>query len=286
MLAGWIAAAREAVGEGEGKGNSRCSAIALLHPGLRRGTGCSPALRHAPRGLGPRSAVAAPAPQTHLEIGVVAAQPALGEQGSDVGGGDCEPALSSLNQHMGEARVERDARDGAAVSRELPIAIERAEPRQPLTRLGQRGGGRRIEEREPRRIGLAPQQAGQQQARQVSFEDFGRVMRGQSGGGGFFPQADRDAGALARGAAGALGDGGATGAFGDQPREARPAVVARAAGEAAVDHDADIVERQAGFGDGAGKDEFACARRWRGERGALRGGIDLAVEAVEDDGGG
>ena len=53
-------------------------------------------------------------------------------------------------------------------------------------------------------------------------------------------------------------DRGAAGALGDQPGEARAAVVARAAGKAAVDDDAHVVERDAGLGDAAWR-EPACA---------------------------
>ena len=105
-----------------------------------------------------------------------------------------EAARAGLDQHVREARLERQARrwrGRAAV--ELAVVVDRAEPRQPRARLGERGGGRRVEEGQARRVGLAPQQAGQQQARQVGLEDFGRVVRGQRGGRGFLPQADRDA---------------------------------------------------------------------------------------------
>ena len=70
-------------------------------------------------------------------------------------------------------------------------------------------------------------------------------------------------------------DRGLAGALGDQPGQARGAVVARAAREAAIDDDADAVERQAGLGDRGREDQLARARRGRGDRGALRGGIEL-----------
>ena len=90
-------------------------------------------------------------------------------------------------------------------------------------------------------------------------------------------------GRLARGTAGALGDGGAAGALGNQPGQPRAAIVSRAAGKAAVDHDPDIVEGQAGFGNGAGQNQLARARLGRGQRGALLRRLDPAVKPVEDD---
>ena len=68
-------------------------------------------------------------------------------------------------------------------------------------------------------------------------------------------------GRLPRGTAGALGDRGAARALGDQPREARAAIVTRPARQPAVDDDADVVQRHAGLGDAGGEDELALARR-------------------------
>ena len=110
-------------------------------------------------------------------------------------------------------------------------------------------------------------------------------MRGQRGVGGLLPQADRDPRPLASGAAGALGSGGAAGALGDEAGEPSAAVIARAPRETRVDDDGDIVEGDAGLGDGAGQDQLASSGGGRGECSALRGGVDLAVEAVKDDAG-
>ena len=107
-------------------------------------------------------------------------------------------------------------------------------------------------------------------------------MRRQRGGSGFLPQADRHPRTLPRGAARPLGRGGAAGAGRHQPGQPGATIIARPAGETAVDDDADVVERQAGLGNCAGQHQLARAGRWRGERGALDGGVDLAVEAVED----
>ena len=219
----------------------------------------------------------------HFEVGVVAAKPALGDQDCHVCRRLAEPARAGLNQHVREARLERQSGDCAAVLRKLPGVVDRAEARQPRAGFGERGGGGRVEEGEARWVGLAPLEGGQEQARQIGLEDFGRVVRGEGAVRRFLPQADRDPGALARGTAGALGDGGAAGALGHQPGEPRAAIVARAPREPAVDDDGNVVERQAGLGDRAGEDQLARARWRRGKRGALRGGIDLAVKAVEDD---
>ena len=143
------------------------------------------------------------------------------------------------------------------------------------------GGG----SRKGRRAGSASPQP--RQVRSRLDKSASRISGGSWAGkrveGGFFPQAVGGAGALAGGAAGALGDGGAGGALGDEAGEADAAIVARAAGEAAVDHRRDMVEGDAGLGDGGREDELAGAGSGRGEGGALGGGIDLAVEAVKDD---
>ena len=99
----------------------------------------------------------------------------------------------------------------------------------------------------------------------------------------FFPQADRNARGLPRGAAGALRDRGAARTFGDEAREARATVVTRPARKAAVDDDAHVFQRDAGLGDAGREDELALAGRRRSERLSLRGGLDAAVELVQLD---
>ena len=151
---------------------------------------------------------------TYFKVCIGAAQPALGDQHRHFGGDLPEAARRRLDQHVREARLERQAGDGAAVRGDLPTIVNGAQPRQPVARFGERGGGRRIEEGQARRVGFAPQQTGQQQARQVGLEDLGRVVRGERGGRGLFPQADGDTRPLPRGAPRALRDRGAAGAFG------------------------------------------------------------------------
>ena len=187
---------------------------------------------------------------------------------------------------MGEPRFERERGDGAAVGGDLTVGVDRAKTGQAGAGFGDGRSRRRVEPGKPGRIGLAPQQAGQHRAGQIGVEDFRRVVRGQSGVGGVFPQADRNAGRLASGATGALGRGGAAGALRDQAGEPGAAIVARAAGEAAVDDDRYVGECQAGFGDRTGEDQLAAAGRGRSKRGALGGRVDAAVKLMEDDVGG
>ena len=187
---------------------------------------------------------------------------------------------------MGQARLQRQRGDRAAVVGDAPVVIDRPEAAQPLPRLVDRRSGRRIEERQAPRIGFAPQQRAQQQARQIGFEDLGRVVRGQRRCRCFLPQPDRDAGRLPRGAARALGHRRAARALGHEPGEAGAAVVARPPREAAVDDDAHVLERDAGFGDARREHELALARRRRRERCALRCRVDPAVQLVQLDVGG
>ena len=52
-----------------------------------------------------------------FQIGIPAAQPALGQQGGSVGRGPGEAALPRLDEHMGKARLKRDGGDFPAMTR-------------------------------------------------------------------------------------------------------------------------------------------------------------------------
>jgi hypothetical protein len=100
---------------------------------------------------------------------------------------------------------------------------------------------------------------------------------------GFLPQANGDARGLASSAACALGSGGSAGALGDEAGESGAAVVARPASKAAVHHDTNVVECQAGLGDRGRKHQLAGSRLRLGKRRALLRRLDCAVKAVQDD---
>ena len=240
-----------------------------------------PPFRQTPRRLGPLPALAAPPAQPQLQIGVAAAQTALGEEDGDLGRGAAPAARLGLDQHVREARREGQGGDRLAVGGGAAVGGEGAEREEALPRLVDRGGRRRIEPGELARVGHAPQGAVEKQGGEIGLENLGRIEARQSGGRGFFPEAVDGSGALAAGAAGALGDGGLAGALGDQAGDAGGAVVAGAAGEAGIDDDADAVEGETGLGDGRGQHDFAPAGRRRGDGGTLRRGLEAAVEAVE-----
>ena len=231
-----------------------------LQAGGERAWPTAPPASVPPPPAGPRSRP--PAPQPQLEIGVVAAQPALAEQHRDLRGGRAPARVSPARTSMcAEARRQRQARRsrGRARSGGRPASsASSAVSRVRASATAASGGG--SSQRERARIGDAPERAVEHQRRQVGLEDLGRVEARQAGGRRFLPQAIGDARPLPRGAAGALGDRGLARALGDEPRHPRRAIVARAAGEARIDHDADAVERQAGLGDRGREHELARAR--------------------------
>ena len=262
VCAGGVAALRDAVGKGE----SDAGADLARSRSPERAGAAAASLRARPaRGLGAPAFLAAPAPQAQLQVGVVAAEAALGEEHRDLGRGLGPAARLRPRSAYGRgaaAAAARRWRGRAAVGRPPSSSAPSAE--QALARLVDRGGGRRIEPAQLARIGDAPDRAIEQQARDRSASRIsGGSKRGRLCGRRLLPEAVDPARPLPAGAAGALGDRGLAGALGDQPGEAGGAVVARAAGEAGIDDDADPVEGQAGLGDRGGEDELAAARRRR-----------------------
>ena len=246
----------------------------------------NPPPRKPPRRLRSRPALVPPAPPPQLQIGVGPAQPALGQQHRHIRRHRADPALCRCNQHVRQPRFERDPRDLPAMRRNPTLAVDRSQPLQPGPRLGQRCRGGGIEERQPRRIGLAPHQARQQQPRKVGLSDFGRVMLGQRRGRGFLPQAQRDPRPLPRRASRALGRRGAADALGRQSRQPRAAIVSWPPREPAVDDDRDVLQRHAGLRDARRQHQFARSRRRCSKRGALRPRLDPAMQPVKYDVGG
>ena len=161
--------------------------------------------------------------------------------------------------------------------------VDCAEPQEPLAGLGQSCSWRRIEEGQASRIGLAPKQAGEQQARQVRLEDFGRVVLRKRRGRCLLPQANCNARGLTRRAPGTLGHRRAAGALGDKPGQSGTTVVTRAPRQPAIHHDSNIVQRKAAFGDGRRKHQLAHAGRRRDEGSALGAGLDPSMEPVQHD---
>lgn len=216
-----------------------------------------------------------------FEIDIIPAQAPLTEQHGDLSGDACEAHLAGADQHMGEPRRQREAGDGLAVRGRAGVGVDRFQCRQADARFGDGGVWRRVEPGELARVGDAPDGAIQRQRGQVRFEDFGRVEAGKAGGRGLFPQAIGDPRHLSRGAAGALGDGGLAGAFGDEAGHAGGAVVTRPAREARIDHHRNTVERQARLGDRRRQHDLAAAVRVGCDGGALCPGFHAAMQAVQ-----
>ncbi len=161
------------------------------------------------------------------------------------------------------------------------IGIDRAQRRQPAPRLGDSDGGRRVEPAQFGGIGDAPQRAVEQQRGEVRLEDLGRIEGRQAHRRRRLPQPIDHARCLPPGAAGALGGGGLAHTLGGEARDACRAIIARPARQSGIDDDPHPVERQAGLGDRGGEHELACASWRRAYGGALLGGIEAAVQAVE-----
>ena len=145
--------------------------------------------------------------------------------------------------------------------------------------LGERGARRRIEEGEL--LGAAaPGGKIEGEGRQIGGEDF-RPRKGlQRRRLRLVPQPVADAGLGAPGAAAALVGGGARHPHGFEPRHADIGLVARHAGEPAIDHDAHALDGDRGLGDRRRQHDLAAAGRGR------RNGAILLVagqRAVERD---
>ena len=146
-----IAALREPVGKGER------DAGAHFAPETWAADQARPAPREASRRFRALAFVAAPAPEPLLQIGLIAAEAPLGEQNRDLGRGGGPAMLARKDQHMGEARRQRQFGDLAAMRGRAAGRVERAERPQPFARLLDRRDGRRIEPAQRPGIGDAPE---------------------------------------------------------------------------------------------------------------------------------
>ena len=72
------------------------------------------------RSLGSRRPVRAPAAPAQFQVGIVAAQAALGKQHGDVCGGGAEASIAGVQEHMRQPRLERQRRDRPAVGSHSP----------------------------------------------------------------------------------------------------------------------------------------------------------------------
>ncbi len=156
--------------------------------------------------------------------------------------------------------------------------VEGIQRPQPVLRRGQRGSGRRIEPRQAGRILHTPLRQRQHQRSKVAGEHFRRIESLAPGVAGFLPQSVGHARPLPRGAPGPLCRAGLAGTGGDKVGDAGGHVEPGAAGQAAVHHHADPVERDRGFGDAGGQHHAAAALRIAADGCALVLRHDLPVQ--------
>ena len=114
---------------------------------------------------------------------------------------------------------------------------------------------------------------------EVEAFDFGEFLCGAVGVLVARPEAEAEARGGAAGAAGALVGGGAADLLDEQGVDAAIRVVARDAGQAAVNDEADAVNGEGGFGDVGGDDDFALVVA--GDGGVLVAGGKLAVQGEQ-----
>ena len=224
-----------------------------------------------------------PSAPAELQIGITSSKPSLGQQYCDIGGSGAEASFPPIDEHVSEPRLERHCRDCAAMVGDPANFVQCAKHRQTSSSFFQRCWRRRIEEGEACRIDLAPKDAGEQQSRQIRFQDLGRIMRRKRYGRCFFPEANGDPRGLPRRSARALGHRRSACALCDEAGEACAAVVARSTGKAAVNYDTDVVERDARFGDAGCKNELALSTSGRRKGLPLRCRFDAAMQFVELD---
>ena len=99
-----------------------------------------------PHVLGAAGAVAAEIVEAVREIGVVAAEPALDEEGGDVCGSLASaPSPASREHHARQARRQRQRADALAGVCDAARRVERADCGEFFACRCKRGGGRRIE---------------------------------------------------------------------------------------------------------------------------------------------
>ena len=221
--------------------------------------------------------------QAAAQVDILAAQALLSEHRSDLRGLAGLARGGGADHHVSQARGQRHVGQRFAVPRQIPLPVQGLDAAQQRSRLGEGGCGRRVQERQARRIARAPTGQIQRQARKVCLQDFRPSKGRQRTGLRLVPQTVANARFGPAGAASPLVGGGAADADGIQPRDARGRIIARHAGLAGVDHDSDALDGQAGLGDRGGQHHLAAARRRWGNGAILRGGLQRAVQGSDVD---
>ena len=281
MLPRAIAAAGDEIGAREGE---RFGSIGYGTPADH---GCKlcclpcPSLRDAGCGCAARCPVAAPAGETLDEILAAPAQPALLQQHHQTGSILAHTRRRSMEYCRRLIGSHRQSRNRLAQGRNPPCAIKRAQRLQRAPCGGHGSFGRGIEPRQTGRIRRPPLRQPQQQRCEVGLDDFGGCEFRAASVPCLFPEAIGDPRPLPGRTPGPLRCRGLRGTAGDKMRGPRRPVEFGEAGKAGVDHHADTVQSKRGLGNRRRQHDPAAALRIAPYRGALGGGLDLAVERVD-----
>ena len=252
---------------------------AMLFPAGR----FAPALRHRPRILRAARAVAAELIEAMAQIGIVAAEAALGKHGGDFRGELTGTFRRRIDHHARQPRRQRQRAQAAALVGDAALRIDGAELGEQGARLAERSAP--AADRGSKRCGIAraPLRQIEHEGRQVGRENFRPRIRLERAGLRLVPQPIADAGLGAAGAAAALVGGGARNAHRLQPRQTDVRLVARHARQAAVDHHAHAFDGQRGLGNGGRQHDLAAAGRRRRNGAVLLARIERAIERDDVD---
>ncbi len=206
---------------------------------------------------------------------------AFGEEGGEVGREVAEAEGPGAEEEVGEARVEGEVGEGAAVVREPSVAVERVELAEEGTGLGIGALGRRVEPGEFVGFG-APGREVEGERREVGVEDLGRREGDEGGVLGARPEPVAHARRGAAGAAPALVGRGARDADGREAGHPAARVEARRPRPPGVHDDADALQRQARLGDVGRQHDLALPGRGGLDGPVLRLGRERAVERCDE----
>ena len=165
----------------------------------------------------------------------------------------------------------------------MPRRVERVDGQQKLARLLKRWRRGAIKPAQLGRVILSPPCTVEQQRREVAFQYFGRVKWRKPAIACFLPQPIGNARLLPRGTPCPLGYRRQARALRHQPRDARRLVEPRAPRQAAVDHNANAINGQAGLGNVRGENDFPALLRVTTNRQPLRRRVNLAMQFMHDD---
>ena len=178
---------------------------------------------------------------------------------------------------MAKAGMQGKGGEGAAMGGDAAL-MQRAKAGEKRPRLGQSAGMRRGEERQ---ILGPPKREFKGKGGKVGSLDFSRGEGVQAPLLAPGPEAVADARCHAPCPAPALFRLGPRHPFGDQPRHAGIGVEPRAAGAAAIDHDADIGNGERGLGNRGGQHHLAPTGGGGGKGGALCGKLHGTKEGAD-----